>query len=157
FPPDSPRGLVAKGTTAAYELAMKANPRWGEPHFRLAQLLSNAPGRIAELKKAAELEPRNVGYWQALAEAQTSSNLYADAEKSWTAAMKAARTDEERARIRQIRSDIQERRADFEAAEKKRIADEQARELQRIKDAAAAEVHEAEARINKQLGGLPPG
>jgi len=56
---------------------MKANPRWGEPHFQLAKLLSNPPARIAELKRAADLEPRNVQYWQTLAEAQTTSNLYA--------------------------------------------------------------------------------
>jgi hypothetical protein len=157
FPPDSPRGLVAKGTIASYELAMKANPRWGEPHFQLAQLLSNPIARIAELKTAANLEPRNITYWQTLAQAQTSANLYADAEKSWTAAMKAAPTDAERARIRQVRIDLDEKRADWEAAEKIRLAAEQARELQRIKDAAAAEVHAAEASVNKQAGEFKSG
>ncbi len=152
FPPESPRGLVAQGTMASYELAIKANPRWGEPHFRMADLQSNPLARIAELKNAATLEPRNVEYWQTLAEAQTIANLYADAEKSWTAAMKAAPTDAERARIRQVRLDLDEKRAEWEAAEKKRIAEEQARELQRIKNAAAAEVHAAEAAVNKQAG-----
>jgi hypothetical protein len=154
FPPDSARGLVAKGTTAAYELAMKANPRWGEPHFKLAQLQSNPTQRIAELKLAAKLDPRNVMYWQTLAEAQTGANQYGDAEKSWTAAMKAALTDSERARIRQVRVDLTEKRADWEESERKRIALEQARELQRIKNAAAAEVHAAEAAINQKVGGL---
>jgi hypothetical protein len=154
FPPDSARGLVAQGTTAAYELAMKANPRWGEPHFKLAQLQSNPAQRIAELKLAAKLDPRNVMYWQTLAEAQTGANQYGDAEKSWTAAMKAAPTDAERARIRQVRVDLTEKRADWEESERKRIALEQARELQRIKDAAAAEVHAAEAAINKKVGAL---
>jgi hypothetical protein len=157
FPPDSPRGLVAKGTTASYELAMKANPRWGEPHFRLAQLQSNPSQKMAELKLAAKLDPRNVQYWQTLAEAQTVANQYGDAEKSWTAAMKAALTDSERARIRQVRVDLTEKRADWEDAERKRIAAEQAAELQRIKNAAAAEVHAAEAALNQKLGGLPPG
>jgi len=152
FPPDSPRGLLAQGTMASYELAIKANPRWGEPHFRMADLQSSPLARIAELKNAATIEPRNVGYWQTLAEAQVLSNLYADAEKSWTAAMKAAPTDAERARIRQVRLDLDEKRAEWEAAEKKRIAEEQVRELQRVKDSAAAEVHAAEAAVNKQAG-----
>jgi hypothetical protein len=152
FPPESPRGLVAQGTMASYELAIKANPRWGEPHFHMAELQSNPLARIAELKNAATLEPRNVEYWQTLAEAQTISNLYSDAEKSWTAAMKAAPTDAERAHIRQVRLDLDEKRAEWEAAEKKRIAEEQARELERIKRSAAAEVHAAEAAVNKQAG-----
>jgi hypothetical protein len=152
FPPESPRGLLAKGTIASYELAIKANPRWGEPHFQMAQIQSVPAQKMAELKIAATLEPRNVGYWQTLAEAQTLANLYQDAAKSWTAAMKAAPTEPERARLRQVRLDLEEKRAEWEAAEKKRIAEEQARELQRIKDSAAAEVHTAEAATNKQLG-----
>src|SRR6185437_7641392 len=32
FPPESPRGLLVKGTRPALELAATANPRWGEPH-----------------------------------------------------------------------------------------------------------------------------
>jgi hypothetical protein len=104
------------------------------------------------LKNSATLEPRNVEYWQTLAEAQTISNLYSDAEKSWTAAMKAAPTDAERAHIREVRLDLDEKRAEWEAAEKKRIAEEQARELERIKRSAAAEVHAAEAAVNKQAG-----
>ncbi len=152
FPPDSPRGLLAQGTIASYQMAIKANPRWGEPHFRMAQLQSNPAQRIAELKNAATLDPRNVLYWQTLAEVQTSANLYADAQKSWTAAMKAAPTEPERARLRQARIDLDEKRAEWEESENKRIAEEQARELQRIKDASAAEVHQAEARINQQQG-----
>lgn len=152
FPPDSPRGLVEQGTIASYEMAIKANPRWGEPHFQLAELLSNPVARLAELKTAATLEPRNAAYWRMLAEAQTVEHQYADAEKSWNAAIKAAPDDAERARTRQTRADIEEKRADFEASEKKRIAEEQARELQRIKDATAAEVHAAEKAINKQAG-----
>lgn len=154
FPPDSPRGLVAKNTRAALELAAKANPRWGEPHYRLAALEANSVAKIAELKLATKLEPRNLGYWQALAEAQIEANQYADADKSWSAAEHAARTEADRARIRQVREDFVERRAEFEAAEKRRIADEQAHELQRIKDAAAAEVHAAEQAANARLGGF---
>jgi hypothetical protein len=154
FPPDSPRGLVAKNNRPALELAAKANPRWGEPHFRLAQLETDTAARIKELKTAATLEPRNSAYWQALAEAQTAADQYADADKSWSAAEKAAPTEADRARIRQTRVDLDEQRAAFEAALKKRTADEEARHLQQIKNAAAAEVHAAEDSANRKLGGL---
>jgi len=152
FPPESPRGLLADATIASCEMAMKANPRWGEPHFQLAELLSDPAARMRELKTATTLEPRNAAYWRMLAEAQTVEHQYADAEKSWNAAIRAAPDDAERARTRQIRVDVSEKRADFEASEKKRIAEEQARELQRIKEATAKEVHAAEAAINKQAG-----
>jgi hypothetical protein len=155
FPPDSPRGLVAKGTLPALELAAKSNPRWAEPHVRMAAIETNAVSRVLDLKTATTLEPRNAAYWQALAEAQAAANLYADATKSWSAAEHAAPNDAERARIHQARLDLDERRADFEVAERKRIAAEQAAELQRIKDAAAAEVHAAEAAANQQLGSRP--
>ncbi|PYT18454.1 MAG: hypothetical protein DMG59_04455 [Acidobacteria bacterium] len=155
FPADSPRGLVSKGTRPALELAAKANPRWAEPHFRIAALETNPVAKIKELKTAATLEPRNPSYWQALAEAQMSANSYADAEKSWAAAERAAPTDADRTRIRQARTDMEDRRAAFEAAEKKRRAEEQARELQRVKDSAAAEVHAAEDAANRRLGPVP--
>ena len=157
FPPESPRGLLAKGTRASLELAARANSKWGEPHERLAALQSDAPARIKELKTAATLEPRNSNYWQTLAQAQTLANQFVDADKSWAAAMKAAPNDAERDRIHKVRLDLDEKRAEYEAAEKRRIAAEQAAELQRIKDSAAAEVHAAEAAENKKLGGIRPG
>jgi len=152
FPPDSPRGLVATGGRPALEKAAQLNPRWGEPHFRLAELETSGLARILELRKAAHLDPRNIEYWKTLAIAETEANLYADAQKSWAAAARAAPTAEERARVQQARQDLEEKRADFEQAEKKRIADEKARELQRIKDESAAEVHAAEDAANKRLG-----
>jgi len=157
FPPESPRGLLAQGTRPALELAIKANPKWAEPHARLAALESDKAVKIQQLKTATGLAPRNPAYWQALAEAQADAKLYADADKSWAAAMRAAPTDAERARIQKIRLDLDEQRAAYEAAEKRRIAAEQAAELQRIKDSAAAEVHAAEDAANKKLGGVRPG
>ncbi len=153
FPPESPRGLVAKNNRPALELAAKANPRWGEPYFRLAALETSDAAKIQDLKTAAKLEPRITEYWQALALEQMAANLYADADKSWSMALRAA-PESDRERIKQIRLDFDEKRAAFEAAEKIRIAREQAAELQRIKDSAAAEVHAAEAAANKAAGPL---
>ncbi len=157
FPPDSPRGLAARNTRPSLELAIKANPRWAEAHARLAALETDPAAKVRDLKEAAALEPRNPAYWQQLAQAQMEAHLYADADKSWAAAMRAAPTQAERARIEKARLDMDAERAAYEAAEKKRIAAEQAAELQRLKDAAAAEVHAAEAAVNRQLGGMRPG
>jgi len=154
FPPESPRGLVAKGTRPALESAVKANPRWAEPHVRLAAIETNPLNKIKELKAAATLEPRNSGFWQALAEAQTAANLFAEADKSWSLAEHAAATEADRARIVQARADLDARHAAFDANEKQRIAEEKARELQRIKDETAAEIHAAEDKANRELGGF---
>jgi hypothetical protein len=155
FTPESPRGLLEKGTRPAYELAAKANPKWGEPYFRMAALETTPLAKIATLKKATTLEPRNAKFWQGLAEAQVAAEQFADAAKSWVAAERSAPTNAERERIHQAKLDIDERRVEADIAEKKRKADEAARELQRIKDASAAEIHQAEAAANKRLGTDP--
>ncbi|MBV8847215.1 MAG: hypothetical protein JO307_30770 [Bryobacterales bacterium] len=157
FPPDSPRGLLAKGTRPALELAAKANPRWAEPHLKLAGLETEPAAKVNELKTAATLEPRNSELWQELAKSQTAADQYADAEKSWMVAERAAANDTERERIHKTRIDFEEERAAFEIGEKKRLAEERAAELQRIKDSAAAEVHSAELAANQRMGGLKPG
>ncbi len=106
---------------------------------------------------ATSLEPHNSAYWQALAEAQSAADQPIDAAKSWISAERTAPTEEERARIHQIRLDAEQRRIDFELAEKQRGADERAQDLQRVKDAAAAEVRAAEAKANREQGGLKSG
>jgi hypothetical protein len=153
FPPDSPRGLLEQRTRTAIELAAKANPRWGEPHVRIAALEPENGPKIAELKIATKLEPRNPEYWQLLAEAQTGAHQFDEAEKSWAAAIKAAPDDAERAHIQKVRLDLDSKRVAFDVSEKKKAADH----IQELKQAAAAEVHAAENAMNKQLGGLKPG
>jgi tetratricopeptide (TPR) repeat protein len=154
FPPDSPRGELAKNTQASLQLAAAANPKWGEPHFKLAALETNPLARIQELKTAATLDPRNSAYWQELARAQMSAEQYDDAAKSWAAAERSAPNDGERLRIRQTRLEMEQRRAEFDLEQRRRLALEREQELQRLKDAAAAEVHAAEEAANRELGGL---
>jgi hypothetical protein len=151
FPPESPRGLLAKNTLPALELAIRANPKWAEPHFKAAALESDAARKIAQLKLAATMAPRNAIYWQTLATSQAAASLYADAEKSWTAAERAAGNPEEKARIHQAKLDLQANRAEFDAAEKRRQQEEEARDLQRVKDNAAAEIHAVEQAANQRM------
>jgi hypothetical protein len=151
YPPESPRGLLAKNTHPSLELAIKANPRWAEPHFKLAALEDDRAAKIAQLKAAATLAPRNAVYWQTLAMEQAAVNLFADAEKSWSAAERAAVNPAERARIHQAKLALEAQRAEYEVAQRRREQEEEARELQRLKDQAAAEVHAAEQKANQEL------
>jgi len=151
FPSDSPRGLVEKNTHASLELAIKANPKWAEPQFKLAQIESDKLAKMRELKAAATLDPRNATYLQALAEAQAAADDYEGAAKSWSLAEKAAKDEPERARIHIARMALDGARADFTEAEKRRRAEEAARDLERVKAAAAAEVHAAEAAANARM------
>jgi hypothetical protein len=151
FPPDSPRGLVEKNTHASLELAIKANPKWAEPQFKLAQIETDSIAKMKELKAAATLDPRNASYWQALAEAQAAADDYENAAKSWSLAEHAAKDEPERARIHIAKMALDAARADFTEAEKKRRAEEAARDLERAKALAASEVHAAEAAANARL------
>lgn len=151
FPPESPRGLVEKNTHASLELAIKANPRWAEPHAKLAAISTNSIEKMKELKAAAALDPRNASYWQALAEAQAAADQYDDAAKSWSLAEHAAANEAERAKIHIAKVALDAARADFTEAEKKRRAEQAARDLERVKAAAAAEVHAAEAAAHERM------
>ncbi len=151
FPFDSARGLLAQNTIPSLELAIKANPKWAEPQFKLAALETDPGRKIGRLKMAASLAPRNAVYWQTLATAQAAASLYADAEKSWTSAERAAETPAERSRIHQAKLDLEDARAAFEVAEKRRAREEEARDLQRARDAAAAEVLAAQRAANERL------
>jgi hypothetical protein len=151
FPPESPRGLVAKNTHASLELAIKANPKWAEPQSKLAAIETDSLAKMKELKAAATLDPRNASYWRTLAEAQAAADDYISAAKSWAQAEHAAADEPERARIHIARMALDGMRADYTEAEKKRRAEEAARDLERVKAAAAAEVHAAEAAANARL------
>ncbi len=151
FPPDSPRGLLAKNTMPSLELAIRANPKWAEPQFKIAALEPDAARRIARLRMAASLAPRNAAYWQTLATAQAAANLFSDAEKSWTAAERAAENTLEREQIHRAKLALIENRAEFDAAEKRRQMEEEARDLQRVKDSAAAEIRAVEQAANQRM------
>ena len=155
-------GVLERDAVKARSLLQKAgesNPRWSEPAYQLAQRETDPDRRAVWLAKAAALEPRNVGYWQALAQTYTAAKRFNDAQKAWGGAENAGATAQEREHIRQIRLQVEGERADFEAAERKRIAEEQARDLERVKNASMAEIHAAEAAANKKLnpeGAAPP-
>jgi hypothetical protein len=157
FPPESPRGLLQQGTKESLHQAMQANPRWAEPHIALAGLEYDPVEKAKELKLASALEPRNSGLWEALAEAQTDSQLFADAEKSWIMAERNAVNDADKARLHKTRLAMGDQRVEFEIRAKKRTAAEAAEDLERVKQAAEARIHAAEDAANKRNGTLKPG
>ncbi len=68
------------------------------------------------------MDPRSIDYWTALAKTDVAAKDFAEAQKAWSGAERAAASDEERERIRKVRLDVQEKRFDYDAAERKRLA-----------------------------------
>jgi hypothetical protein len=129
------------------------NPKLDEPFALLARRDTDPARRLAHWKAAAERNPRNATYWQALAECYLANHNYGDAAKAWTAGEQAAVDPAERQRMHAARMAIEQQRLDYEAAEKKRQAEEDARDLERLKTEARAEVHALEKKYNN---GAPP-
>jgi hypothetical protein len=149
--PDAPKAI------AALDLAIKINPKLGEPHFLMAQREADGAKRVQDLQLAAKLDPRNVGYWQALAEASLGQHDYPKAVQAWKSAEQAATTPGDRARFARLRSEVEQRRLDWEDAERRRKADEEARETERLKEQARADLHALEAKANQGQSLPKPG
>ena len=144
--------------------ASDLNPRWGEPYFQQAELnpaidKENLEQRAALLKKAAALDPRSIDYWQALAKTDVAAKDFTEAQKAWAGAERAAASDEQRERIHQLRSQLEEKRFDYETAERKRLADEREADLQRVKSQSEAAIHASEDAARRKMnpnGAVPP-
>lgn len=148
----------------ALKKASFLNPRWAEPYFQLADLdaavdKAQLEKRAALLKKATDLEPRNMEYWQALAKTYEAAKDFAEAQKAWGGAERAAASDKEREKLHQVRLDLQATRFDEEAAERKRQREEQEADLARVKAQSEAAIHAAENAARKKMnpnGEAPP-
>lgn len=140
------RGLLELGL---YDQAALRNPRWAEPFIRAA---AKEPGPVRKaylLKKAAELEPRNPVTWRDLAQAQFDAKQFPEAEKSWHAAARAARTDEERDALVRAREAFEQARYDAVAAEKARLRKEEQDDVERVRLQALENIRKKEAELNK--------
>ena len=134
-------------TRVLFTKAAELNPLWAEPHVALAKL----GGGVAELNKAAQLDLRNVPYWQTLAETYSAANQFNEAAKAWNGAQRAAATPPEQERLRAARAQLEEQRADFAVSERKRVVDERAQDLERVKNESLTAIREAEAKSNSRL------
>ncbi|HOK44607.1 MAG TPA: hypothetical protein PLK67_01655 [Bryobacteraceae bacterium] len=140
----------------ALSKAAELNPAWSEPHVLLAEIETDPSRKLHHLKLAADLAPRSAERWRALAEFNMAHNRYPEAAKAWTAAQAAAVDETERARMRDARLDIERKRLEYEAAERRRREEEKMRDIQRVKDEAMARIRAAEERANRDAPPPPP-
>jgi hypothetical protein len=150
FPPDSARGLAAQNTRESLYAAMAANPKWAKPHAQIAALFADTKSKVAPLTKATQLEPRNPGYWEALARAQGDAGMFIEASKSWISAERSAGTDVEKKRLHSERQKIEDQRVEAELAKAHEAKDEQERELRRVIAESEARVKAAADRANRE-------
>jgi hypothetical protein len=142
-----------------YQKAAGLNPRWAEPYIQMADLEFDPEKRAAQLKKAAALDSHNVELWQTLARAETAAKNFPEAQKAWGGAERAAANEEERAKIHQIRLQLDSDRIVIEKTDRKRVKDEKAEDLARLKAESDAAIHAAEDAARKKMnadGGTIP-
>lgn len=154
----NPRAWLGTTKKEGVIKAIELNPKWPDPHVRLAELGTAPNVKAAELGKAAALAPRDPELWKSAALAYAAANQFSEATKAWAGAERAAIDEQQREQLRQQRIDNEGQRAAFEAAERKRLAEEEARDLDRLRNQAIAEVKAAEAKANKEMaaGGAVP-
>jgi hypothetical protein len=143
--------------TQALLRAAGINSKLDEPFALMAVRDTDPAKKLAHWKAAAERDPRNAVYWQALAEGYLAEHNYAEAAKAWDQGAQAATDPAQRDRMRKARLEIEEQRLDHEAAERQRAADEKAREIEKLKAEARAEVHAIEEKYRGAAPGIAPG
>ena len=92
--------------------AAELNPRWAEPWALMAELETNTALKIRDLKKATELDSRDLAYWEALSQAYLDAHDIRQASIALGGAMRAARTAEEREQYYQKRLRLEDRLAE---------------------------------------------
>ncbi|HEY1240636.1 MAG TPA: hypothetical protein VGF16_08770 [Bryobacteraceae bacterium] len=127
------------------------NSKLDEPFALMAARDTDPAKRLGHWKAAAERNPRNAAYWQALAEAYIDQKDFSDAAKAWTQGEQAATDPAVRERMRQARMAIEQQRLDYEAAERQKEADE----LEKLKQQARADVHALEEKYKDSSGAKP--
>jgi tetratricopeptide (TPR) repeat protein len=131
--------------TQALLRAAGINPKLDEPFALMAARDTDPAKRLSHWKAAAERNPRNASYWQALAEEYLAIHNFEEAAKAWDQAAQAATDPAERDRMRQARAAIEQQRLDFEDAQRRR----EAADLEKLKQQARAEVHALEEKYRE--------
>ena len=128
--------------------AAKANPRWAEPQRQIAALETHPAQKLAALRAATQLEPRNPESWIALAETQEANKQFAEAAKSWTAAERSTDDLTARAKIREARTGSENQRVAEQIAARDEERRKTEQELQDLRNRALMDIRKAEARAN---------
>jgi hypothetical protein len=135
--------------TQALLRAAGINSKLDEPFALMAARDTDPAKRLAHWKAAAERNPRNASYWQALAEAYLADNNFADAGKAWDQGAQAATDPAERARMRAARASIEQQRLDFEDAKRRK----EAAEVEKLKQHAQSDLHALEEKYREPTAG----
>jgi hypothetical protein len=128
--------------------AAKANPRWAEPHRLIAALEAHPAQKLAAMRSAVQLDPRDAATWISLAELQESNSQFAEAAKSWIMAERATDDPSARTRIREARAASEQRRVDQQIAAREDARRKAEQELNDLRNRALLEIRKAEARAN---------
>jgi hypothetical protein len=131
--------------------AAELNPRWAEPHARIAAVSTDLGHKIGRMKKALSLDPRRLEWWRSLADWQWQARLYADAQQSWRQAERLAADPALKRQIAARGRQLAQQRIDLETADRLRAEEEKRAELEKLRQEALARIREAEARANAQL------
>jgi hypothetical protein len=140
---------------AELDEAVKLNPAWSAPHAFRATLETDPLRKLQALQAAANLAPRDAALQRQLAELYMAVNKYGDASRAWAAAEHAATNDAERAAMRDARRAIEDKRLEWQEAERKRREEERDREMRAVREKALADVRAAEARANRSAPPAP--
>jgi hypothetical protein len=129
------------------------NSKLDEPFALMAARDTDPEKRLAHWKAAAERNPRNASYWQALAEEYLANHDFEDAAKAWDQGAQAATDPAERDRMRQARASIEQQRLDYLDEQRRR----EAADLEKLKQQARADVHALEQKYQEpQTQGAAP-
>lgn len=149
--------LAESESTRRSELdrAIKLNPMWPDPHAFRAGIETDPLRRLQALQAAAKLAPRDATLHRQLAEQYMAVNKYGEASRAWAAAEHAATDDTERAAMRDARRAIEDKRLEWQAAERRRAEEERERDIRAVREKALADVRAAEARANRAAPAAP--
>ncbi len=146
--PDRPK------SNEAIDQALHLDSKLAEAHYIKGERRHN----LDELKTATTLEPRRPEYWNAMAEVYLDDNKFPEAAKAYRAAEQASLDPVEKERMHTAWSKIEGEKLDYQDSEMKRAKNEKQQDIDRVKAKSLAELHAAEAKVNRAQGGLagPP-
>lgn len=121
------------------------NSKLDEPFALMASRDTDPAKRLAHWKAAAERNPRNASYWQALAETYLADNNFAEAAKAWDQGAQAATDPAQRARMLAARASIEQQRLEFEDAKRR----QEAAEVEKLKRQAQSDLHALEEKYRE--------
>ncbi len=127
------------------------NPKLDEPFALMAARDTDPAKRLAHWKAAADRNPRNPAYWQALAQAYLEQKDFDGAAKAWTQGEQAATDPAQRERMRRARMAVEQQRLDFIDAQRR----QEAADLEKLKEQARAQVHALEDKYKEDTGAKP--